>query len=187
MDAYAVRFKKVISKATMANLLSAQMQIMDFIAGLQTKLAIITNGSNPTDLDEAKKIAKNVESASLINKNILVATINPVTAEVKELKVQILKLKAKIREVKYISQEDQKQPQNNERNRKPSYKRPNYKPVNKKNLECYKYGKKDHFKSKYRSKSKDRTDYRNIWFLKTDQSEDKISNDSEMKEVNLNY
>ena len=66
VDAYAARFRKVISKAEMGNLLPAQMQVMDFVAGLQPELAIITNGSNPADLNEAEEIAKNVESASLI-------------------------------------------------------------------------------------------------------------------------
>ena len=60
----------------MGNLLPAQMQVMDFVAGLWPKLAIITNGSNPADLDEAEKIAKNVESASLINKNVIAAVTN---------------------------------------------------------------------------------------------------------------
>jgi len=66
-------------------------------------LAIITNGSNPADLDEVKKIAKNVESISLINKNVIAAAINLTMAEVKKLKAQILKLKAKIKEAKYVS------------------------------------------------------------------------------------
>jgi len=34
VDAYAARFRKAISKAKMENLLPAQMQVMDFIAGL---------------------------------------------------------------------------------------------------------------------------------------------------------
>jgi len=34
MDAYAARFRKVISKAKMGNILPAQMQVMDFIVGL---------------------------------------------------------------------------------------------------------------------------------------------------------
>ncbi len=76
---------------------------MDFVAGLQPELAIITNESNPADLNKIKEIAKNVENASLINKNILVAIANPAVAEVKELKAQILELKAKIKEAKYIS------------------------------------------------------------------------------------
>ncbi len=75
---------------------------MDFVAGLWPELAIITNGSNPADLDEAEKMAKNVESASLINKNVIAAATNPSTAEVKELKAHILELKAEIREAKYV-------------------------------------------------------------------------------------
>ncbi len=102
MDAYAARFKKAINKAKIRNLLPAQMQIMDFIAGLRLELAIITNGSNSADLDEAKKTAKNVESASLINKNVITAAINPAVIKVKELKAQILELKAKIKEAKYV-------------------------------------------------------------------------------------
>ncbi len=39
---------------------------MDFIVGLRPELAIITNSSNPADLDEAEKMAKNVESISLV-------------------------------------------------------------------------------------------------------------------------
>src|SRR6266540_1104698 len=118
VDAYAVRFRKAISKAEMGNLLPAQMQVMDFIAGLRPKLAIITNGSNPADLDEAEETAKNVENASLINKNVIAAATNP-TTEVKELKAQILKLKAEIKEAKYVPREDRKPPQNNGGNRKP--------------------------------------------------------------------
>jgi len=86
VDAYAARFRKAISKVEMRNLLPVQMQVMDFVAGLRPELAIITNGSNPADLDEAEKTAKNVESASFINKNVIAAVVNPATAEVKELK-----------------------------------------------------------------------------------------------------
>jgi len=46
---------------------------------------------------------KNVESISLINKNILAAVTNPAVAEVKELRAQILELKAEIKKAKYIS------------------------------------------------------------------------------------
>src|SRR6266540_1379154 len=103
VDAYAARFRKAISKAEMRNLLPAQMQVMDFVAGLWPEIAIITNGSNPADLDEAEKTAKNMESASLINKNVIAAATNPTVAEIKELKAQILELKAEIKEVKYVS------------------------------------------------------------------------------------
>jgi len=120
VDTYAARFRKAISKAEMGNLLPAQMQVMDFVAGLRPELAIITNGSNPADLDEAEETAKNVESASLINKNVIAAATNP-TAEVKELKAQILELKVEIKEVKYVPREDRKPPQNNGGNRKPPY------------------------------------------------------------------
>src|SRR6266542_2717713 len=116
VDAYAARFRKAISKAEMGNLLPAQMQVMDFVARLRPELVIITNGSNPADLDEAEETAKNVENASLINKNVIAAT-NPATAEVKELKAQILELKAEIKEAKYIPREDRKPPQNNGGNR----------------------------------------------------------------------
>ncbi len=58
VDTYAARFRKAISKAEMGNLLSAQMQVMDFVARLRSELAIITNSSNRTDLDKVKKIAK---------------------------------------------------------------------------------------------------------------------------------
>ncbi len=102
VDAYAARFRKAINKVEIENLLPAQMQVMDFIAGLRSELAIITNGSNPVDLDEAEEIVKNIESASLINKNVIAAATNPMTAEVKELKAQILELKAEIKKAKYI-------------------------------------------------------------------------------------
>ena len=106
VDAYAARFRKAISKAKMGNLLPNQMQVMDFVAGLRPELAIITNSSNPADLDEAEETAKNVESASLINKNVIAAATNPRIAEVKELKAQILELKAEIKEAKYVPQEN---------------------------------------------------------------------------------
>jgi len=102
VDAYAVKFRKAISKAEIGNLLPVQMQVIDFVAGLWPELAIITNSSNLADLDEAKETAKNVESASLINKNVIAAATNLATAEVKKLKAQILKLKAEIKEAKYI-------------------------------------------------------------------------------------
>jgi len=86
VNTYAVRFKKAISKVKMGNLLPAQMQIMDFITGLRLELAIITNGASPADLDEAEEIAKNIESVSFINKNMLAITTNPAVAKVKELK-----------------------------------------------------------------------------------------------------
>src|SRR6266542_3754959 len=152
VDAYAARFRKAISKAEMGNLLLAQMQVMDFVARLRPELAIITNSSNPADLDEAKETAKNVESASLTNKNVIAAATNPGTAEVKELKAQILELKAEIKEAKYVPREDRKPPQNNGRNRRLPYKGPNRKPVDKRNLECFNCGKKGHFKSECQAK-----------------------------------
>ncbi len=102
VDAYVTRFKKANNKVEMGNLLPAQMQVMDFVAGLRPKLAIITNSTNPADFDEAEETSKNVKSASLINKNVIAATTNPVVIEVKELKAQILELKAEIKEAKYI-------------------------------------------------------------------------------------
>ena len=131
VDAYAARFRKAISKAEMGNLLPNQMQVMDFVAGLRPELAIITNGSNPADLDEAEETAKNVESASFINKNVIAAATNPVTAEIKELKAQILELKAEIKEAKYVPREDRKMPQNTGRNRRPPYRGSNRKPIDK--------------------------------------------------------
>src|SRR6266498_4297792 len=106
MDAYVARFRKAINKVEMGNLLPVQMQVMDFIARLRSELAIITNSSNPANLDEAEETVKNVESASLINKNVIAAATNPAVAEVKELKAQILELKAEIKEAKYVSRED---------------------------------------------------------------------------------
>ena len=69
---------------------------------MQLGLAIITNSSNPADLDEAEEIAKNVESVSLINKNVIAAATNLTVIEVKEVKAQILELKAEIKEAKYV-------------------------------------------------------------------------------------
>ncbi len=86
VDAYAARFIKVISKAEMKNLLPMQMQVIDFVVGLQSELAIITNSSNPMNLDEVEETAKNVESASFINKNMIAAATDPTIAEVKKLK-----------------------------------------------------------------------------------------------------
>ncbi len=163
------------------------MQIIDFVAELRSELAIITNGSNPVDLNEIEKTAKNVESASLINKNVIAAAINPAIAEVKELKAQILKLKAEIKEAKYVSQEDRKASQHNGGNKRPLYREPNQKPVDKRNLECFNCEKKGYFKSEYRAKPKDRTDYRNIWFLKSKQLEIKSSSNFEIEEINLYY
>ncbi len=171
----------------MDNLLSVQMQVMDFVAGLRSELVIITNSSNPADLDEVEKTAKNVESASLINKNIIAAAINPAVAEVKELKAQILELKAEIKEAKYISWEDRRASQNNGRNRKSSYQKLNRKPVDKKNLECFNCEKKGYFKSKCWAKPKNQTDYRNIQFLEAEQPEVESSSDSEMEKINLHH
>src|SRR6266540_678738 len=158
---------------------------MDFVAGLRPELAIITNGSNPADLDKVEETAKNVESASLINKNMIATATNPAIAEVKELKAQILELKAKIKKAKYVPREDRRPPQNNGRNRKSPYRGPNRKPVDKKNLECFNCEKKGHFKSECRAKLKDRTDYRNIRFLESEQPENESSSDFEMEEINL--
>jgi len=104
---------------------------------------------NPADLDEAEEIAKNVESASLINKNIIAAATNPTVAEVKELKTQILELKAEIKEAKYVPREDRKLFQNNGGNRKLPYRGLNQKPIDERNLEYYNYRKKGYFKSEY--------------------------------------
>ena len=141
---------------------------MDFVAGLQPELAIITNGSNPADLDEAEETSKNVESASLINKNVIAAATNPCIAEVKELKAQILELKAEVKEAKYVLWEDRRMPQHTGGNKRPPYKGLNRKPVNKRNLECFNCDKKGHFKSKYQAKPKDRIYYRNIRFLESE-------------------
>src|SRR6266542_6785722 len=187
VDTYAARFRKAISKAEMGNLLPAQMQVMDFVAGLRLELAIITNSSNPADLDEVEETAKNVENVSLINKNVIAVATNPTTAEVKELKAQILELKAEIKEAKYTPQENRKLLPNNGGNRKPSYRGPNRKSVNKRNLECFNCGKKGHFKSECRAKPKDHTEYRNIRFLESEQPELESSSDSETEEINLHH
>ena len=127
----------------------------------------------------------------LINKNVIAAATNPFTAEVKELKAQILELKAEIKEAKYVPQEDQKLSQNNGGNRRPSYKGPNRKLIDKRNLECYNCEKKRHFRSKCRSKPKDqtrdRTDYRNIRFLESEQQEIESSSKFETEKINLHH
>jgi len=132
-----------------------------------------------------------VKSASLINKNVIAAATNPATVKVKELKAQILKLKAKIKEAKYVSREDRKASQNNGGNKRPPYRRPNRKLVDKKNLKCYNCERKGHFKSEYRSKSKDqtrdRTDYQNIRFLESEQLETESSSNSKMEKINLHH
>ena len=59
--------------------------------------------------------------------------------------------------------------------------------MDKRNLECFNCEKKGHFKSEYRAKPKDQTDYRNIRFLKSEQTEIESSSDSEMEEINLHH
>src|SRR6266540_4674039 len=63
--------------------------------------------------------------------------------------------------------------------------------MDKRNLECFNCGIKGHFKSECRAKPKDqtrdRTDYRNIRFLESEQSEIEISSDSETEEINLHH
>jgi len=122
--------------------------VIDFIVRLKSELAIIINKSSSADLDEIEKIAKNMESTSLINKNILVAITILAVIEIKELKAQILELKSELKDSKYVFREDHKLLSNNRENKKLLYKGSNYKPVNKRNLECYKCSKKGHFKSK---------------------------------------
>ncbi len=84
------------------------MQVIDFIAGLRTDLAIITNRSNLADLNKVEKTAKNMKSVSLINKNVMVVATNLAIVKVKKLKAQILELKAELRESKYVFREDYK-------------------------------------------------------------------------------
>ncbi len=118
---------------------------------------------------------------------MIAAATNSATAEVKKLKAQILELKSEIKEAKYISREDRKMPQNNGGNQKPPYKGSNRKPVDKRNLECFNCEKKGHFKSECQAKPKDRTDYRNIRFLESEQPEIESSSDSETEEINLHH
>ncbi len=92
----------------------------------------------------------------------MTATANLAVAKVKKLKIQILKLKAELKELKYVSQENYKSSHNTKRNIKSPYKGPNHKPVDKRNLKCYKYGKKGHFKFECKSKSRNQTNYRNV-------------------------
>ncbi len=137
---------------------------MDFIVELWKDLVIIINESNLIDFDEVEKIAKNVKSTNLINKNVLAIITILVVAKIKKLKTQILKLKVELKDVKYVSRKNQKS-LNIRKNRKPLYKRLNCKPIDKKNLKYYKYRKKGYFKSEYQLKPKDWIDYRNVWFL----------------------
>ncbi len=61
--------------------------------------------------------------------------------------------------------------------------------MDKRNLECFNCEKKGHFKSECRAKPKDhmkdRTDYRNIRFLESEQPEIESNSDSETEEINL--
>ncbi len=59
--------------------------------------------------------------------------------------------------------------------------------MDKRNLECFNCGKKGHFKSECRAKPKDRTDYRNIRFLESEQPEVESSSDSDTEEINLHH
>jgi len=134
-----------------------------------------------------EEIAKNVESVSLINKNMIATATNPAVAEVKELKAQILELKAEIKESKYVSREDRKMSQNNRGNKRLPYRGPNRKPVDKKNLKYFNCEKKGHFKSECQVKPKDRTEYRNIQFLESEQLEEESDSDSEIEKINLHH
>jgi len=64
------------------------MQVIDFIIELRLELAIITNRTSLIDLNKVKKIVKNIESVSLISKNILAITIILAVIKIKELKAQ---------------------------------------------------------------------------------------------------
>ncbi len=118
---------------------------------------------------------------------MIAAATTSAIAEVKELKAQILELKAKLKKSKYVPREDRKPFQNSEGNRKLPYKGPNRKPVDKRNLKCFNCGKKGHFKSECQAKPKDRTDYQNIRFLESKQPEIESSSESEMEEINLHH
>ncbi len=98
-----------------------------------------------------------------------------------------MELKAEIKEAKYVPQEDRKAPQHLGENKRPPYKGPNRKPVDKRNLEYFNCRKKGHFKSECQAKSKDRTDYRNIRFLESEQPEIESSSDSETEKINLHH
>ncbi len=52
---------------------------------------------------------------------MIAAVTNPAVTEVKELKAQILKLKAEIKEAKYVPWENRRVSQNNRGNRKSPY------------------------------------------------------------------
>ncbi len=121
---------------------------------LRLELVIIINKFSLTDLDKIEKIIKNMKSISLINKNILAAIIISVVIKIKKLKIQILELKTKLKNFKYIFRKDYNSFLITEKNRKSLYKRQNHKPVNKKNLKCYKCKKKNYFKFKCQSKPK---------------------------------
>jgi len=101
--------------------------MIDFMAGLKLDLAVITNELNSINFNKIEK----------------------------KLKVQILKLKVKLRKLKYVIREDCKPSQNTKGNKKSLYKGSNHKSVDKKNMEYYKYKKKNYFKSECRFKPKD--------------------------------
>ena len=79
-----------------------------FYSRLRLELTIITNELNSINLNKVKKIAKNIKSTSLINKNMLAAITILAVVKIKELKAQILELKVKLKDLKYILREDRK-------------------------------------------------------------------------------
>ncbi len=83
-----------------------------------------------------------------------------------------MKLKAKIKEAKYVPWKDRKPSQNNGGNKKLPYRGSNRKPVDKRNLEYFNCDKKSHFKSecwaKPKGQTRDQANYRNIQFLETE-------------------
>src|ERR1043165_4595841 len=80
---YSARFRKTAEKAGLKALLSLYMVIMDYIAGLEARWSPMMNAVKPQTLEEAEDIARNIESATTINRTnqtnetaILMARIN---------------------------------------------------------------------------------------------------------------
>src|ERR1043165_1886924 len=80
---YSARFRKTAEKVGLKALLPSHMVIMDYIARLDARWSPMVNAVRPQTLEEAEDIARNIESATTINRTnqtnetaILMARIN---------------------------------------------------------------------------------------------------------------